>query len=357
MQNKILGGLIIFLGAAISTFAFEAQDADTIFNAYNAHFYVVTNGLGHYKKNSNGGRSDFWTQAESIEAIEDAYARTGGTNELNLITESINGFTHHNGNDWTGNKYNDDLMWMTIACARGYLATGNTTFRDLSKHHFDAVYDRAWDSTLGGGFYWTTNNTSKNACVNGPAAIAACFLSEIYHDKSYLEKARALYAANRSQLFDATSGAVHDNININGHLSRVELTYNQGTFIGAANYLFKLTGDTNYFNDAVLAANFTRDRLSHGKNLPAAGRTGDGGGFNGIFLRWMARFANDNNLWPQYYGWLNDNANAAWNVRRADNLSWGNWNQPTPDGTMDSWNCSDSVVILQVVPAKQPVKK
>jgi predicted alpha-1,6-mannanase (GH76 family) len=354
MQIKIISGLIIFLSAAIPAFAFDAQDADTAFSAYNSNFYVLTNGLGHYKKNSKGGRSDFWTQAECIEMIIDAYERTGGTNEQQMIIESINDFTNHYGFDWKENKYNDDLMWITIACARGYLATGNTVFRDLAKHHFDEVYDRAWDSTLGGGFYWSTNNASKNACVNGPAAIAACYLSEIYGDKSYLVKAKALYAWERNTLFNPTNGAVRDNIGTNGRIARVTFTYNEGTLIGAANYLYKLTGDTNYFNDALLAANFTRDRLSHGKNLPAASPQGDAGGFNEIFLRWMARFADDNNLWPQFYGWLADNANAAWNVRRADNLSWGNWDLPTPDGKLDSWACSDTVVILQVVPPKQP---
>ncbi len=356
MRMKIFSGLIFLLSATISTFGFEARDADSAFKAYNNNFYVVSNNLGHYKKNTDGGRSDFWTQAESIEMIEDVFERNGDTNAQRMITESINDFTNHYGVDWTKNEFNDDLIWMTIACARGYLATGNSAFRDLAKHHFDAVYERAWDLTLGGGLFWKTDNASKNACVNGPAAIAACFLSEICHDQSYLAKAKAIYAWERNSLFNPDSGAVHDNINLAGHIGRVTFTYNEGTFIGAANYLFKLTGETNYLSDALLAANFTRDKISNGKNLPVY-NFGDGEGFNGIFLRWFVRFANDNHLWPQFYDWAASNANAAWSVRRADNLSWQNWNSPTPDATLDSWACSDAVVILQVVPTKMPEKK
>ncbi|HEV2455446.1 MAG TPA: hypothetical protein VGY98_14375, partial [Verrucomicrobiae bacterium] len=123
--------------------------------------------------------------------------------------------------------------------------------------------------------------------------------------------------------------------------------------IGAADLLWKLTGNTTYYNDAVLAANFTRHVLSWDRTLPAYG-SGDAAGFNGIFMRWMSRFLNDAGLWPQFYDWMSLNANAAWRVRRADNLSWQDWTSPTPAGTLDSWNCSDTVVALQVVPSEPP---
>jgi predicted alpha-1,6-mannanase (GH76 family) len=344
---------IIFLVPGVSAFSFTSRDADSAFDAYNRAFYVVSNGFGFYKKDTSGGRSDFWMQAEEIEMILDACERTNSPAHRRMIVESINGFTNHFSPDWTRNKFNDDIIWMTIACARGYLATGNSGFRDLAKHHFDAVYRRAWDMELGGGLYWSTDNASKNACINGPAAIAACYLYEICGDSNYLAKAKAIYAWERSTLFDSTNGAVCDNIRWNGALRPKVFTYNQGTFIGAANYLHKLTGDAGYYNDALLAANYTKNTLSGGGNLPAYGSS-DPGGFNGIFMRWMARFVKENKLWPAFYDWMSSNANAAWNVRRADNLSWQNWNSATPRGMLDSWDCSDAVVILQVVPPAQP---
>jgi hypothetical protein len=33
-------------------------------------------------------------------------------------------------------------------------------------------YPSAWDSQLGGGLWWRADKQTKNACVNGPAAIA-----------------------------------------------------------------------------------------------------------------------------------------------------------------------------------------
>lgn len=343
--------LALALMASFSSRAFDARDADAAFNAYNEHFYVLRDGRAYYKEDTEGGHSHFWIRAEQIEMIEDAWDRTHDDATRQMIEQAIAGFVRGHGTDWTTNKYNDDIMWMTIASARGWLDTGDASYRAMAKQNFDAVYARGFDDVLGGGLYWTTDNRGKHACVNGPGAIAACLLCQICHDKSYLEKAKALYSWERGALFNTNTGAVYDNIQINGHIGHRCFTYNEGTFIGAADLLWKLTGDTNYLNDALLAANFTRHRLSDDGVLPAYG-SGDAAGFNGIFARWTTRFLNDTHRWPQFYDWLALNANAAWRVRRSDDLSWQDWNWPTPDGLLDSWNCSDTVVILQVVPAE-----
>ncbi len=353
---KIFCVLAVLLSQALLARAFESRDADIAFNAYNAHFYAIgNNGFAYFKENTEGGHSHFWIRAEQIEMIEDAWGRTHSDGARQRVQQAINGFIHGHGSDWTTNRFNDDIMWMTIACARGWQITGNNLYRTLARHSFDAVYMRGDDNVLGGGLYWTTDNRSKNACVNGPGAIAACLLCRICNDDSYLEKAKAMFAWERSSLFNTNTGAIYDNMRVSGHVGHKTYTYNEGTFIGAADLLWKLTGDTNYFNDALLAANFTCHRLSRDGTLPAYG-SGDAAGFNGIFARWMARFLNDAHLWPQFYRWMSYNANAAWHVRRADDLSWQDWNWQTPGGILDSWNCSDTVVILQVVPAERPAQ-
>jgi predicted alpha-1,6-mannanase (GH76 family) len=349
---RIVAVLTVLFWANASP-AFTSQDADLAFEAFNTHFYAAQDGFGHYQKDTgDGSMGNFWNEAEEIEMIEDVHERTGRADARRMITEAIDGFTNHFGLDWTGNKFNDDIMWMTIACARGYLATSNTAFLGLAKWHFHAVYNRAWDDSLGGGLWWTTNRTGKNACINGPAALAACLLYQISGDPSYLAKAKMIYAWERTNLFDAATGAVFDNKNANSKLARKVYTYNEGTFIGAANFLWKFTGATNYFKDALLGARFVENRLCQDGILPMYG-SGDAAGFNGIFVRWQARFAGENQLWPQFHKWLLANANAAWKVRRADNLSWQKWGLPTPAGTLESWNCSDTVVILQVVPTNE----
>ena len=217
-----------------------------------------------------------------------------------------------------------------------------TNYCNLAKANFDAVYARAWSTNLGGGLFWQyPENASKNACVNGPGADAAYLLYQIYGDANYLDKATNIYYWERSVLFNAGSGAIYDNIATNGVVSSWSSTYNQGTFIGAADFL----GQTN---DAALAANYTMMDLTSGGLLPQYGIAGNNSGFNAIFLRWMARYMKNRNLQSTYEPWLQLNAAAAWNGRRADQLSWCQWPQPTPAGTnFYSWDCISSFEALQ----------
>jgi predicted alpha-1,6-mannanase (GH76 family) len=121
-------------------------------------------------------------------------------------------------------------------------------------------------------------------------------------------------------------------------------SYNQGTFVGAAHLL-------GYPNEATLAADYTMRQLGRNGILPQSREIGDGGGFNGIAVRWIVKFMRERGLQERYQAWLQENADAAWNVRRPqDNLSWCRWLEPTPPGRRYSWGCSSSVVILQWVP-------
>jgi predicted alpha-1,6-mannanase (GH76 family) len=192
--------------------------------------------------------------------------------------------------------------------------------------------------------YWTTNNTTKNACINGPGGIAAYLLYQIYGDGSYQAKAGSIFKWERRVLFDRDTGAVSDGISRRGRVHSWASTYNQGTFIGLANFL----GQTN---DATLAADYTRSHLASAGILPEYGIGGNNAGFNAIFFRWMTRFMRDHELQGTYAPWLQANAAAAWNVRRTtDGLSWCQWRQPTPTGTnLASWDCIASLEALQTV--------
>jgi predicted alpha-1,6-mannanase (GH76 family) len=333
--------------------AFTAQDAATAIEAYQKAFYVVENGKGYYKEFEHKGRNHFWTQAEEIEMVLDVYERTKSPGHLRLVNELIAGFVDHFGTNWLANKYNDDLLWMVIASARAYLVTSNATHLKLAKFHFDETFSRAWSTNLGGGLWWTTNNTSKNACVNGPGAIAACYLYQILKDPLYLDKAQNIHAWNRQKLFDPETGAVRDNLRADGRISRQVFTYNTGTFLGAANFLGQYTGDKLHFRDAEKAADYTREKVCKEGILPGYPFS-DGQGFNSIFVRWLGRFAADNELWPKYHGWMIQNANIAWQNRRADNLSWNRLLSPTTADPLRAWACTDAIVLLHVVPRELP---
>ncbi len=336
-----LTGLVLLLLGQISLRAFTSNEVRTVVSSFNSNFLSVSGTNGYIKDTQTGGVAYFWGQAEMIECYLDAYEWSGDPVYKGMITNLLNGFIVNNGSSWSYNEYNDDILWAVIAFARGGVDCGNSGYCAIAKANFDMVYARGWDSKLGGGLYWRdSDRASKNACVNGPGAIAACLLYQVYNDPGYLSKASAIYAWERSVLFNPGSGAIYDSIGTNGSISYWASTYNQGTFIGAANFL-------NQTNDALLAANFTMTGLSSGGLLPEYGIAGNNSGFNAIFLRWMVRFMHDRGLKSYYEPWLQLNATAAWNIRRSDNLSWCQWQHPTPAGTnFYAWDCISSFSAL-----------
>lgn len=186
--------------------------------------------------------------------------------------------------------------------------------------------------------------------MNGPGAIAAFLLGLATRDSSYTAKARELFLWERATLFDRKTGKISDSIDKNGKVASFALTYNQGTFVGAANLL-------GYNDDAKLAALFTMNHLGKDGYLPASGENGDGGGFNGIGVRWIARYMKNCHEQATFEPWLQKNADAAWKARRTeDNLSWCVAPKPTPPGVRYSWGCSNAVVILQTVSPTEPGK-
>jgi predicted alpha-1,6-mannanase (GH76 family) len=327
---------------AMSALAFTAADADAIFDAHTKAFYRETNQIAWHAKTTEGRKADFWMQAEQLEMVLDVYERTANARPLVMFTNLFRGFIESHGTNWARNPYNDDILWMVIACARAHLLTGNAEFRDVARNNFDLCYARAASTNLGGGLWWKTDNRSKNACVNGPGAIAAFLLGKATGDNAYFIKATNIFRWERDTLFDAETGKVFDNISTNGHIGRFALTYNQGTFVGAANLL-------GFTNEARLAATYTMNHMGKDGYLPAAGENGDGGGFNGIGARWIARYMKDRHEEATFEPWLQKNAEAAWKARReSDGLSWCRWPEPTPEGTRASWGCSSAVVIMQV---------
>ncbi len=331
--------------------AFTQADADTIFHAHTKAFYKVEGGRGWHAKRTDGGRADFWMQAEMLEMVLDVHARTRSGKQLEMFGELFRGFIAKHGRTWERNEFNDDLMWMVIACTRAHLVTKNAEYLSVAKENFDLCYKRAISSDLGGGLWWKIDNKSKNACVNGPGSIAAFLLGLATRDASYTAKAKELFLWERDTLFDKKTGKVFDSIRKDGKVASFALTYNQGTFVGAANLL-------GYNDDAKLAATYTMNEMGKNGYLPASGENGDGGGFNGIGVRWIARYMKDRREQATFEPWLQKNAEAAWQARRAeDNLSWCAWPKPTPPGVRHAWGCSNAVVITQAVRPTEDVKQ
>jgi predicted alpha-1,6-mannanase (GH76 family) len=332
-----------------------AARAQTALTSFDRAFLVVSGLHLYYAKTTAGGRASYWRQAEMIEMAEDAYQTTGDPALEKQIVALMRGVVSSYGRHWQARTWNDDIMWMIIASLRAYELTGQTAYLDMARTNFDAVYARSLSPDLGGGLWWTTANTQKNVTTNAPAAIAACKLATDLNDPSYLTKAESLYAWLRATLYDPATGAVYDSITPPAGsgtpvVNKVALTYNQGTFIGAADLLAQATGGGTYQDDALRTLGFTKTGIAHDGVLPAetGGPNSNGGGFKGIFARWAVPFARRIQA-ASFEPWFKLNADAAWSHRDARGLMGADWAAPTSPGLLYAWDCSAAVVMLEEV--------
>ena len=111
-----------------------------------------------------------------------------------------------------------------------------------------------------------------------------------------MEEAQKIFAWERKTLFDEETGAVYDNINQDGRVNRSVYTYNPGTFIGAAYELYHITGDKQYLEDAIKAADYVIDNMTKNNGVLKDDPKGDGGLFHGIFFRYFVKVVNDATL-------------------------------------------------------------
>ena len=287
-KRSLFAGSISLLSALLPTplSAFEAKDAGTLYEAHIKSFYKERGESAFLKESTEGGLVSYWMWAEQMEMVLDVYERNRDRKRLSEFRALFKGFLGVHGETWEKNDFNDDIMWMVIACTRAHLLTGEADYLQAAKTNFDLCYQRASSGDLGGGLWWKTDNRSKNACVNGPGAIAAYLLGEAIKDEAYKVKSKAMFIWVKEKLFNPKTGAVADNLHRDGRIHRRVYSYNQGTFVGAADLL-------GFHGEARLAMDYTMNEVCRDGYFPPAGEQGDGGGFNGISARWIARFIYD----------------------------------------------------------------
>lgn len=168
-----------------------------------------------------------------------------------------------------------------------YEATGVQKYLAAARKTYEETVIARWtEDENGGGIRWSFDaENSKNACSNGPGALCAMRLwansPKGAERDQYLADAKKIYNWLSSTLYNPLTGAVSDNMK-NGVINGGALTYNQGTFMGAAHELYKATGDAKYMTDAARAARYTMKSMVTNGVLNNEG-SGDNALFKGDF--------------------------------------------------------------------------
>ena len=281
------------------------------FDGYPTRYYF------NYGSNlSNMTTNHYWPQAHAMDVMVDAYMRTKDKQYKKIYPLWWQGAPEYNfagkmnPKDAWWNVFVDDMEWIALAQIRMWESTDNTMYINKARQMYDDWIWTTWgpedEAPWYGGITWKTDvGKSKNACSNGPAALIAARLHRFY-DKAkfkggkckdaYLNEAIKIYTWEKNVLFDRKTGAVYDNINRRGFIQKNWIfTYNIGTFLGAAHELYLATGDKQYLDDAVLAASYVINNMTHNGVLNDA-TEGDGGLFHGIFFRYFVKLINEESL-------------------------------------------------------------
>lgn len=365
-----LVALLVALGCGLPqrASAIGAGDADTMINGYNNAFLVTSGTSAYYKKSQSDSAADgTWVASLDIMGEEDAYERTGNAADKTLVNNLCTTWLQNTppgstAQPWSWDGWNDDIGWFTMALARGYQITGNTAFLSAAENGFNYAYSRGWDTKWNGGGIWEQQieyckngaAVNKGTLSNDSLGIVACMLYQSTHDASYLGKAEQIYGWEWNHLFNPGTGQVYTGVDQTGTVDKGTAVYNQGTFVDYANYLYQITGQTTYYNDAKKAIDYTKN------NLTTDGVFSNNAGYLNTwadtFARGLGHFVRDNHQWGTYYPWMVQNANAIMSSRRTgDNITWNAWTQQTPtDNTLTTSKFVSAVAWLQYTPVTQP---
>lgn len=178
-----------------------------------------------------------------------------------------------------GERYYDDNEWIGITALDAYARKKQKSDLALGKMIYDFIMT-GYDQALGGGIYWKEGDLgSKNTCSNGPGALVALQLYQATKNKAYLDTAIKIVDWTNSKL-QTPEKLYWDNIRVkNGSIGKAVFSYNTGTMLEAYVYLYEITRDKKYLNEAnAIAGSSLNFFYGHDKFR-------DGYWFNAVLLR------------------------------------------------------------------------
>jgi hypothetical protein len=361
--SLLLGAAGVALVTPSAHAATALPSADTVYQAFNKNFLVQTGGDTYYNsqlKSKGDKRSTMWIAALDIQVAQDRYDSTHTAADRTTAVDLVNTYLKYEGKNWESwDGWNDDIAWDITTVLRGYQESGNADWLSIAEDQFTKTYNRGWSKDGGGGIWENDDDTSKCALSNDPMISIASNLYQITGDKSYLTKAEAIYSWTRSHIVDTSTGVVNECLSFpNGKSGSTKLlksdnAYNAGSWIEAADNLYRVTGAAQYHDDAQRTA----DHFLNNVPVVANGQE-NGTSYQYWLFKGISDFCTDADLCSRYDSWMRSNAAKAWSERDSLNLTWNDWNKKTQDTDADAFMMIGMVELFQVLPntAASPFK-
>lgn len=191
-----------------------------------------------------------------------------------------------------GDRFYDDNQWIGITAMNQYGRTHDKTWLALGAEIYNFMMTGA-DTVSGGGLYWQEGvKKTKNTCSNGPGILLALQLYNATKDQKYLNTAMGLYTWVTTRLI-SPEGLFYDNLRMkDGTIDTHLYSYNTGTMLQAAIFLYEITKDEKYLREAKKTANAAASYFL------AEGKFRDNYWFNAVLLRALEQLLQyDKNTW------------------------------------------------------------
>lgn len=286
--------------------------------------------------------SGWWNAANSITALAN-YARVTGDTSYNSVLANTFAAAQKSHANFV-NDYYDDQQWWALAWIDAYDVTGKAAYLSMAETIFANVAANGWDTTTcGGGVWWSTTKTYKNAIPNElflELAAALANRTSGAASAGYLSWAHKEWAWFKASGMINAENLINDGLNSTNpsactNNGRATWTYNQGVILGGLVELNHAEQDTTLPPQAEAIASAAISRLAVNGILTEPGNLsgGDGPQFKGIFMRNLMvlyqALPGTSAQATQYRSFADANAQSIWlNDRNSGNELGGLWQGP-----------------------------
>jgi predicted alpha-1,6-mannanase (GH76 family) len=236
--------------------------------------------------------SGWWNSANSITVLANYERVSGDTSYYSVIANTFAKAQASHVN--FVNMYYDDDGWWALAWIDAYDVTGNPAYLSMAETIFTAITG-GWDSTCGGGVWWSTARTYKNAIPNELFLTIAAKLANRTSGSasaSYLNWAQQEWAWFKNSGMINAQNLINDGLNSSNpnactNNGGTTWSYNQGVILGGLVELYHANNDPTLLPQAEAIANTAIANLTKNGILvdPGTISGGDEPQFKGVFMR------------------------------------------------------------------------